>query len=243
MNRKICKLIIASVISIFSILPVHAENLDISIDPIFTQEDGIWHPGRVESKDFYITNNKKNDISIDKLYMELKLSKNLSNNQILDINSKQFKELAKNSTVKLSSKGKVLFEESLDNLLSKEGIVLLKEIEIKSSEKELLNMTIDMDEEMNNDAQVLENIFSIGVSYKINDTKQPIKPDPPVKPPTNPEPSVKPDTGGSNESNKLPQTGGIINSASLLMIGTIAIGTGVFLNNKGSKDEGGKSNE
>lgn len=244
MHREIIyKLVIVSVISIFSILPIYAENVDISIDPIFTQEEGIWYPGRVEDKDFYITNNKEDNISIDKLYMELKSSKDMSNNQILDINSKQFKELAKNSTVKLSNEDTVLFEESLDKLLSEKGIVLLEEIDIKSNEKALLNMIIDMDEEMNNDAQALESIFSIGVAYKIDDTKQPIKPDPPVNPPINPDPPIKPGTGVGGESDKLPQTGGVVNSASLICIGTIAIGTGLVLNKKSSQEKGGKHHE
>ncbi|MGL5694896.1 MAG: LPXTG cell wall anchor domain-containing protein, partial [Peptostreptococcaceae bacterium] len=160
-----------------------------------------------------------------------------SNNQFLDINSSKFKELAENSTVKLNYKNTVLFEDKLNNILSEKGIVLLEEINIKSNEKELLNMTIDMDEEMNNDAQALENIFSIGVAYKIDET------DTPIEPPTKPQPPVNPDTGIDGETDKLPQTGGIINSTSLLLLGTIVICTGIALNKKSSQGKGGKHHE
>ncbi len=88
---------------------------------------------------------------------------------------------------------------------------------------------------MNNDAQSLENIFSIGVAYKIdNDNLE--KPDPGN--PENPGTHVDGSTDG-----KLPQTGGIINSYSLLAIGTITIGTGILLNRKTSKEKGGKHHE
>ncbi|MGL6106253.1 hypothetical protein [Romboutsia sp.] len=205
----------------------------ILIDHIFTHEDRTWYPGKIESNDFYITNNKENNISIDRLYMELKSSKDLRTNQRLDIESKQFKELAKNSKVTLTYKNTVLFEEELDNLLSEKGIKLSQEIDIKSNEKALLNMTIDMDEKMNNDAQALENIFSIGVAYKIDDTTPPV---------VDPDTDIDGETDG-NGSDKLPQTGGLINSASLLALGTIVIGAGVVLNKKSSEEKGGKNNE
>ena len=81
-------------------------------------------------------------------------------------------------------------------------------------------MTIDMDLEMNNDAQALNNVFTIGVAYKLEEE---------IVPPTNPD----------RPGDKLPQTGGIINSASLIALGVVAIGTGTVLNKK-SKVEVGK---
>ncbi|WP_304969483.1 MBL fold metallo-hydrolase, partial [Romboutsia ilealis] len=46
-----------------------------------------------------------------------------------------------------------------------------------------------------------------------------------------------------NRSDKLPQTGGVINNASLIVLGAIAIGTGAMLNKKSEEKEGGKHNE
>lgn len=211
------------------------ENQSVSIESPFIYENKIWAPGRVESSKFYITNNEESSVSIDRLYIKLKSSKDLKSNEMLDINSRQFKELSSNSNVKLNYKDKILFQDKLDNLLSEKGIVLSQEIDIKPNEKALLNMTIDMDENMNNDAQSLENIFSIGAAYKIdNDNLE--KPDPGN--PENPGTHVDGSTDG-----KLPQTGGIINSYSLLAIGTITIGTGILLNRKTSKEKGGKHHE
>ena len=277
LSKKIIQILtITSIISLFP-LNSHAAYGDITIDQSFTYEDGLWKPGRIESKDFYINNNKENDISIDRLYMNLKSSEYWKTGEKLDINSKKFKEFAKHSTVTLKHGSNVLFEDKFENLLSKDGIKLSKDIYIKSNSKELLNMTIDMDLEMNNDAQALNNVFTIGVAYKMEeDVVPPNNPDEPgdgnvvppnnpdepgdgnVVPPSNPdEPedgyvvppndtddSVDTDTDVDGDSlGKLPQTGGIINSASLIALGAVAIGTGIVLNKK-SEDKGGdKHNE
>lgn len=242
-RKRICKLFVISVISIFSIFPIYAEDEDISIGPIFTQEDGLWYPSRIESKDFNITNNKSTHITVDRIYMELKSIRITENNEVLNKESDEFKELSQNSTVTLKYKDKEILKERLDKVMFKDGVILRTDIEINPNEKALLNMTIDMDEEMNNDAQTLESIFSIGVGYKIDDTNPTVKPETPVNPPTNPGSPVKPGTEVGSESDKLPQTGGILNSASLICIGTIAIGTGLILNKKSSKGKGGKYHE
>lgn len=243
---KLNKIIIQGIITIFAIsytpIAIYADG-NILIEPIFTQEDGLWYPSRIESKDFNITNNKDKNISIDRISMELKSIKNTENNQLLNKQSNEFKELSQHSIVTLKYKDKEILKERLDKVVSEDGVTLKTDIDIGSNEKALLNMTIDMDEEMNNDAQALESIFSIGVAYKIDDTKPPIKPDPPVNPPTNLDPPVKPGTGVGGESDKLPQTGGLVNSLSLICIGTISIGTGLVLNKKSSREKGGKHHE
>ena len=234
LSKKIIQILtITSIVSLFPISS-YADYKDITIDQSFTYEDGLWKPGRIESKDFYINNNKENDISIDRLYISLKSSEYWKTGEKLDINSKKFKEFAKYSTVTLKHGNNVLFKDKFENLLSKDGIKLSKDINIKSNSKELLNMTIDMDLEMNNDAQALNNVFTIGVAYKMEED---------VVPPNDSDDSVDTDTAvDGDSSDKLPQTGGIINSASLIALGAVAIGTGTALNKK-SKVEGGKHNE
>ena len=233
LSKKIIQILtITSIISLFPISS-YADYGDITIDQSFTYEDGLWKPGRIESKGFYINNNKENDISIDRLYINLKSSEYWKTGEKLDINSKKFKEFAKYSTVTLKHSNNVLFEDKFENLLSEDGIKLSKDIYIKSNSKELLNMTIDMNLEMNNDAQALNNVFTIGVAYKMEEGEVP---------PTDTDGSVDTDVDG-NSTGKLPQTGGIINSASLIALGVVAIGTGVVLNKK-SEDKGGdKHNE
>ena len=172
-------------------------------------------------------------------------------------------EFAKYSTVTLKHGNDVLFKDKFENLLSKDGIKLLKNIDIKSNSKELLNMTIDMDLKKNNDAQALYNVFTIGVAYKIKqDIAPPTDQDKPgdgnivpptdqdkpgdgdAVPPTDTDNSVDTDTDvDGDRSDKLPQTGGVINSASLIVLGAIAIGTGAMLNKKSEEKEGGKHNE
>ncbi|GAA0102371.1 hypothetical protein UT300012_30860 [Paraclostridium bifermentans] len=250
-NKILKSLIVISTIALFPINS-YANNSEITIDSTFTYEDGLWKPGRLESKDFYINNNKENDIQIDRLYMNLKSSKIWKTGEELDTSSKQFKELAKNSTVTLTHKGEVLFKDRLKDLLSAEGILLSNEIDIKANDRALLNMTIDMDLDMNNDAQALNNVFTIGVAYKMDeDNVPPTNPDEPSNPdidkPTYPDKPNKPVNPGTDidgsQSDKLPQTGGIINGASLVALGTVAIGTGFVLNKKSSREEGGKHHE
>ncbi len=248
-SKKIIQVLtITSIVSIFPIAS-YANNNDITIDQSFTYEDGLWKPGRIESKDFYINNNKENDISIDRLYMNLKSSEYWKTGEKIDINSVKFKEFAKHSIVTLKHGNNILFKDKFENLLSKDGINLLKEIYIRSNSKELLNMTIDMDLDMNNDAQALNNVFTIGIAYKMDeDTTPPVNPDEPSNPdidnPIIPDKPNKPvtDVDGS-QSDKLPQTGGIINGASLVVLGTVAIGTGFVLNKKASQEKGGDKHD
>lgn len=237
---------ILSVISIFllSTTGIYAyEDGSIVIEPIFNETQGLWQPGKVESKEFYIKNNKNENITIDKIYLSLDSSTNYITKKEININSLEFNELARNTIVNLSYQGDALFQGKLDKLLSENGIVLYQELNIKSNEKLLLNMTMKKDGEMGNYAQSLENIFNIGVAYKIDDNK-PIKPKPPNEQPNkNPDSSLNPDKEVGSGSNKLPQTGGIINSTSLMMFGLAAIGIGFVLNKNASKEKGGKHHE
>lgn len=234
LSRKIAHIL--TITSIVSLLPICAYAAqEITIDQSFTYEDGLWKPGRIESKEFYINNNKENDISIDRLYMSLKSSEYWKTGEKLDINSVKFKEFAKYSTVTLKHNDTILFKDKFENLLSEDGINLSKDIFIEANSKELLNMTIEMDLEMNNDAQALNNEFIIGIAYKMDE--KPVTPTEPDKP-LSPETGV---VGGS--SGKLPQTGGIINGASLVALGAIAIGTGALLNKKSDKKGGDKHDE
>lgn len=209
---------------------------DIVIYPILTKKQELWYPGKIESKDFYIINNKEDNIIIDKLYMQLDSSKCLRKNEILDIKREKYLEISEHSTVKITYKDKLVLESELNELIHEKGFVLSEEISIKPNEKELLSMTIEMTEEMaeqmDNNSQAIENIINIGVSYKV-DTDIGIGE------------STDVETGGIEENNfiKLPQTGGLVNSISLLVLGIITVGIGMILNKKTSNNEGGKHDE
>lgn len=239
-------ILIMVVLATKSYAEINSEDIDIAIYPILTKKQGLWYPGKIESKDFYIINNKEDNISIDKLYMQLELCRNLRTNEILDIEHDKFKEVAEHSIVKMTYKDKLIFESELNELTHEKGIVLSEEIYIKSNDKELLNMTIEMTEEMaeqmDNNSQDLENIFNIGVSYKV-DTNTDVDTD--INTDIDVGESTDGENGGSGENNfdKLPQTGGLANSVSLLVLGTIAVGIGMILNKKTSNNERGKHNE
>ena len=54
-NLKKIKILVVAIIILFTPSNIYASNMeDILIDQISTQEEGVWYPERVESKDFYI---------------------------------------------------------------------------------------------------------------------------------------------------------------------------------------------
>lgn len=227
MNKRLKIGLISSLLIILPFNSCFAQKQNVDIEPTFTKEDGLWYPGRVESKDFNLTNNREENITVDKLYMKFKSCKDLETDNTLNIFNKKYREFVKNSTVKLTYKDQVLLEERLENLTLEKGISLNKEIKIEAGKAALLNMTIDMDDEMNNDAQNIESIFKIAVSYKVDGGSGISNPDE--------------DSGKDQDNNNgnLPQTGSLINGESLLALGSIVVGAGIILNLK----KGGKHNE
>lgn len=226
MNKRLKIGLISSLLIILPFNSCFAQKQNVDIEPTFTKEDGLWYPGRVESKDFNLINNREENITVDKLYMKFKSCKDLKTNNTLNIFNKKYREFVKNSTVKLTYKDQVLLEERLENLTLEKGIALNKEIKIEAGKAALLNMTIDMDEEMNNDAQNIESIFKIAVSYNVDGGSGISNPD---------------EESGIDKNNNgnLPQTGSLINGESLLALGSIVVGAGIILNLK----KGGKHNE
>ena len=212
-KKQILKILLTT--SIITLpLNIYAQN-DITIDNTFTSEDGFWAPGMVNSKDFNINNNKEEDIIVDKIQISLESSRNWKTDEKLDVSRKEFREFINNTILTLRKGDEVLFENNLRDTL-REGIILNEDILIKSQEKQPLNLAVKMNTEMGNDAQSLENIFNIGVSYKVDPGDGVVSPD---------------------TDDKLPQTGGIINSTSLIGLGSVSIAVGLFLNRKKNKGD------
>ena len=220
-----------------SVIPISAnENTKpVEIQQVFTEADGQWYPGRIQSNDFSIKNNRSKGIKVDRLSIKLTSSRNYKTGITLNQDSSEFKEISQNSVVRLKQGDKVLFEKSMNQLLEEEWTPLNEMISIQSNSDAKLNMTIDMGkEEITNNAQAIESVFSIALTYKDDDTilKPEIDED-------DKEDLVKPDT----DNGKLPQTGGIINSATLTVLGVMAIGTGLVIEKKSSSRKGGKDDE
>lgn len=219
-------------------IPINADEntKPVEIHQVFTDADGQWYPGRIQSNDFSVTNNRTKGIKVDRLSIKLTSARNYNTGEILNQDSSEFKEIVENSTVTLKNGNTVLFEKNMNQLLEEEWTTLNEIISIQSNSDANLSMTIDMGkEEITNNAQAIESIFSIALTYKddedtpvISDTDEDDK-DVIVKPGTN--------------DGKLPQTGGMINSATLTFLGAVAIGTGLVINKKSSSRKGGKDDE
>lgn len=226
MKKCMIKLIsLTSILTIWFVMPINAEpnTKTVEIHQVFTDLDGQWYPGRIQSNDFRITNNRSKGVQVDRLSIKLTSSINNKTGNILNENSSEFKEMWQNSIVSLKQGNKVLFEKTMSQLLDEEWTTLNEIISIEPNSNANLNMTIDMGkEEITNNAQAIESIFSIALTYKDDDSV-----------------IVKPEI----DDGKLPQTGGLINSATLTLLGAVAIGTGLIIQKKSSSVKGGKDDE
>lgn len=226
MKKCMIKLIsLTSILTICFVMPINAEpnTKPVEIHQVFTDLDGQWYPGRIQSNDFRITNNRSKGVQVDRLSIKLTSSINNKTGNILNENSSEFKEISQNSIVSLKQGNKVLFEKTMSQLLDEEWTTLNEIISIEPNSNANLNMTINMGkEEITNNAQAIESIFSIALTYKEDDSV-----------------IVKPEI----DDGKLPQTGGLINSATLTLLGAVAIGTGLIIEKKSSSVKGGKDDE
>lgn len=223
--------------TMFSLIPINADGniKPVEIQQVFTEADGQWYPGRIQSNDFSIKNNRSKGIKVDRLSIKLTSSRNYKTGKVLNEDSSEFKEISQNSIVTLKQGDKVLFEKNMSQLLEEEWTPLDEMISISPNSDTVLNMTIDIGkEEVTNNAQAIESIFSISLTYKEDDDVVNPEIDEEDK-----EDVVKPD----KDNEKLPQTGGIINSVTLTFLGAVAIGTGLVIENKSSSRKGGKDNE
>lgn len=228
LNKKMTKLLtLASILSLFP-MSSHAYEKAVTIDPTYTYGDGLWKPGRELTKKFNINNNREEDIVIDRIYIQLTYLRHWKEDILLDESSKEFKELSKYSNVTLTHDGEVIYKSTLEQLVAEEAINIPKGISIQGEQSEPFEINLYMDEQMGNDAEALDVEFILGVSYSMDDEA--------VVPPK------EDDDDKNNDTDKLPQTGGIINSTSITVVGVVAISVGAVLNKKSDK-KGGKDNE
>ena len=227
-------LILCSIIYTTSLTPIFSENISDKgiVIQVYEQPTDLYKPGSYENIRFTIQNNSDKSMTVKKIYFIDKYKER-------EINlGKSYEEMDKYTKITIKEVGNDENQVSanLNEIIGENnGVNLVKSVNIKSNDQKEFTLNIDMDEDMNNDAQGISRIFSLGVTYNMEQT---------IKPPTDIEDSN--DESGSDsydDKDKLPQTGGIINSASLVVLGAIAIGTGIVLNKKSEAKGGDKYNE
>ncbi|MDZ7543160.1 LPXTG cell wall anchor domain-containing protein, partial [Clostridium perfringens] len=162
------------------------------------EKDGLWAPGDTKTNSFIVYNNSSNDIKLEIITFENNI--NYEGNDDKNI-------LVKNSSIKITDEnGKVLYTGSLENLFNKYEMIN-DDVIILSGENKKLNMTININENLGNEAQdVYENLkFLINYSNLNRYTNK---------------------NGGTNKN--LPKTGSEINSSLLLGIGSLLLVEGIF---------------
>ena len=214
-KRALKSLALCSIICITFTAPTFGNtksNKDATIQ-IYEQPTGLYKPGSSETMRFVIKNNTNKKMTVRKIYI---IEKSRENGFNL---GKAFEEMAKYTTITIKEEGNEENQVSvkLKDILGKDnGVNLDKSISINCNREKEFILTIDMDEEMNNDAQGLLKIFSLGVVYNLSsggggggggtnpeppvdpgNPNPPIDPKPPVdpgnpNPPIDPEPPVDP---------------------------------------------------
>lgn len=250
--KRAMKLLAVSCIVCISITVPSFASQNVSIQ-IYQQPNNLLKPGSSEIIKFVIKNNTNQKMTLDKIYM-MEKSKTVDEKPAL---SKGFEEMAKYTdiTIKQTGNESNKVKSGLKDMLGeKNGVNLKNNVSIYPGKEQAFDMTIDMNEAMGNDAQSLSKVFSLGTVYNLTSTgggggtTSPDKPTNPNKPINQSKPGQSHKPSNSNRSNvggstdKLPQTGSIINSTTLTVLGIAVAGLGVALDRK-SSDKGGKSDE
>ena len=171
-----------------------------SYESIFNKEkDGLWAPGDTKTNSFIVYNNSSNDIKLERVAFENNI--NYEGNDDKNI-------LVKNSSIKITDEsGKVLYTGSLENLFNKYEMIN-DDVRIPSGESKKLNMTININENLGNEAQDIYENLKFLINYS----------------------NLNRYTNKNSRINKdLPRTGSKISSNLLLGIGELLLFEGIFI--------------
>lgn len=192
---------------------VNAEDQNIKVtasigEKIFSKEqDGVWSPGEKVTKEFNITNVSSSVIGIESLDFDINYMYNHVNKSEIKSGTKEYNNIAKNIVVKVTDdKGILLYEDTL-NKLKKKGVRFKERLDLEPNEVKKFSMTIDVNNDMDNDGQGIETDIDMGLYYIIQSQEQSEK-------------------LGSNKM--LPKTGAI-SSEGISIIGTLIIGAGYIV--------------
>lgn len=244
-KRVMKSLAVSCIVCISITVPSFAyQNENVSIQ-IYQQPNKLLKPGASEVIKFVIKNNTNQKMTVDKIYM-MEKSKTVDEKPSL---SKKFEEMAKYTdiTIKQTGNESNKVKSGLKDMLGeKNGVNLKNNVSIYPGKEQSFDMTIDMNEAMGNDAQSLSKVFSLGTVYNLTSsgggTTDPDKPTDPSKPGQSHKPSNSNRSNVGGSTDKLPQTGSIVNSTTLTVLGIAVAGLGIALDRK-SSNKGGKSDE
>lgn len=136
---------------------------------IFTNDDGVWSPGEEKAKGFCIENVSNSLIEVEKLDFGVNYLYDHINDRYLEKGTKEYNDISKNITVKVTNEeGKILYEDSLKKI-SKKGINFKGDLNINSKDKKELKMNISVNGDMGNEGQGVEADIDMGVYYLLNE--------------------------------------------------------------------------
>lgn len=128
--------------------------------PIFTEEDGLWAPGVMRAKFFFLENLSSEDFVIDKIALTIKLMDGDGNR--LPEDSDVYREFLKTMATRIEFDGKVLYSGNFYDL-REENYELPKMTNISSKSKKPLEVTVAMDKTGHNSIQGLKGIADISL--------------------------------------------------------------------------------
>lgn len=175
------------------------ETVNGNNEGIFNKEkDGLWAPGNTKISEFVVYNNSLSDIKLEKISFSKRSDYVVDKENVI----------IKNSSVKISDEeGISLYEGSIESLLNKYKMIN-NGVTIKSGDNKKLLMTININEDLGNEAQVIEENLDFLLSYlKDNNGIE----------------------GNNKNSESLPETGVETYKVLLLFLGNILLISGVFM--------------
>lgn len=195
------------------VLPLNGE----SKEGIFNLKDGLWYPGREEVRDFYIENNHKEEIQVEKINFQMISLLSSEKQKKINTEDVEYKDFMKNANLSLLCDGKTLYEGNFEELIEKGEIDLNKKIIVKGNAKKNMQLVFSISPKAENNLQGVINEFKLGITYTMDEAMAII-----------------------------PQTGGFLNNTWLIFTGSCLFVCGIVLNRKkrenASFKQGGRLN-
>ncbi|WP_035293451.1 LPXTG cell wall anchor domain-containing protein [Clostridium sp. KNHs214] len=181
------------------VLPLNGE----SKEGIFNLKDGLWYPGREEVRGFYVDNNYKEDIQVEKINFQTISLLSLEEQRIIATEDTIYKDFMKNVNISLLCDGKILYEGTFEKLMEKGEINLNEKVTVKGNTKKNMQLVFAISPKAENNLQGVVNEFKLGITYTMDEAMAII-----------------------------PQTGGFLNTTLLIFTGICLVICGIFLNRK-----------
>jgi hypothetical protein len=171
----------------------------------FSDSDGLWYPGRTVTKQFVIKNEFDKEIEFSKISVNILSVNNYILNRAFNPDEDIYKEFLKNLKVQLKDGEAILFDGTFGDF-SKSGVALNTPMKIAGKGEKEFSISLHFEEAAGNIFQDLKHQFNLSIQYELKD-------------------------GGviTDKITNLPQTGGVYNLMTFVIVGLCISGIGFMI--------------